>query len=80
MRLLRRFYDKLRLVINESKSAVASVFGRQFLGYTLWQGRNAEVRRAVSTKALARISHSHLASLADRAIYRHDRSGAAIIG
>src|SRR5690554_7830294 len=52
MRLLRRFYDKLRLVINESKSAVASVFGRQFLGYTLWQGRNAEVRRAVSTKAL----------------------------
>ena len=52
MRLLRRCYDKLRLVINESKSAVASVFGRKFLGYALWQGRDGDVRRAVSTKAL----------------------------
>ncbi|MDG4869020.1 group II intron maturase-specific domain-containing protein, partial [Guyparkeria sp. 1SP6A2] len=52
MRLLRRCYNKLRLVINESKSAVASVFGRQFLGYALWQGRGGDVRRAVSAKAL----------------------------
>jgi len=52
MRLLRRCYDKLRLVINESKSAVASVFDRKFLGYALWQGRNGDVRRAVSSKAL----------------------------
>jgi RNA-directed DNA polymerase len=33
MRLLRRCYDKLHLKINESKSAVTSVFGRKFLGY-----------------------------------------------
>jgi hypothetical protein len=52
MQLLRRCYGKLRLVINEAKSAVTSVFGRKFLGYALWQGRNAEVRRAVSTRAL----------------------------
>lgn len=52
MRLLRRCYNKLHLVINESKSAVASVFGRQFLGYALWQGRGGDVRRAVSAKAL----------------------------
>ncbi|OXS17144.1 group II intron reverse transcriptase/maturase [Zobellella denitrificans] len=52
MRLLRRCYAKLRLVINEAKSAISSVFGRKFLGYALWQTRDGEVRRAVSTKAL----------------------------
>ena len=52
MQLLRRCYGKLRLVINEAKSAVASVFGRKFLGYALWQGRDGNVRRAVSAKAL----------------------------
>ncbi|UZJ46254.1 group II intron reverse transcriptase/maturase [Marinimicrobium sp. C6131] len=52
MRLLRRCYKKLRLVINETKSAVTSVFGRKFLGYALWQTREGEVRRAVSAKAV----------------------------
>ncbi|MFC6670934.1 group II intron reverse transcriptase/maturase [Marinobacterium aestuariivivens] len=52
MRLLRRCYDKLRLKINESKSAVTRVFSRKLLGYALWQGRDGEVRRAVSEKAL----------------------------
>jgi group II intron reverse transcriptase/maturase len=36
MALLRRLYGKLRLSVNETKSAVASVFGRKFLGYGLW--------------------------------------------
>lgn len=53
MALLLRCYDKLHLKINESKSAVASVFGRKFLGYALWQAGNGEVRRGVSQKALA---------------------------
>ncbi|WP_275358957.1 group II intron reverse transcriptase/maturase [Xenorhabdus bovienii] len=52
MRLLRRCYGKLRLVINEAKSAVTSVFGRNFLGYALWQTKDGDVRRAVSAKAL----------------------------
>lgn len=52
MALLKRCYDKLRLKINESKSAVASVFERNFLGYCLWQTHDGEVRRAVSKKAL----------------------------
>jgi len=52
MRLLRRCYEKLRLTINESKSAVTSVFGRKFLGYALWQSSDGSVRRAVSAKAL----------------------------
>jgi RNA-directed DNA polymerase len=32
MTLLRRLYGKLRLTMNDTKSAVASVFGRKFLG------------------------------------------------
>jgi RNA-directed DNA polymerase len=51
MALLRRLYDKLHLKINESKSAVASAFGRKFLGYSLWAAPKGEVKRAVSKKA-----------------------------
>ena len=51
MALLKRLYDKLHLKINESKSAVASVFGRKFLGYSLWAAPKGEVKRAVSIKA-----------------------------
>jgi hypothetical protein len=36
MALLRKLYDGLRLQINEAKSAVASAFGRKFLGCELW--------------------------------------------
>ena len=36
MALLRRLYGKLRLTVNETKSAVTGVFGRKFLGYGLW--------------------------------------------
>jgi hypothetical protein len=52
MRLLRRCYGQLRLVINEAKSAITRVFGRKFLGYALWQTRGGDVRRAAPTKAL----------------------------
>ena len=52
MRLLKRCYDKLHLKINESKSAVASAFGRKFLGYSLWAAPKGEVKRAVSKKAI----------------------------
>ena len=36
MALLRRMYARLHLRVNEAKSAVGSVFGRKFLGYSLW--------------------------------------------
>lgn len=52
MRLLRRCYARLHLVVNEGKSAVASVFGRKFLGYSLWVGRGGEVKRKVAAKPL----------------------------
>jgi RNA-directed DNA polymerase len=49
---LRKTYARLRLKINESKSAVASAFGRKFLGYALWRAPRGEVRRAVAKKTL----------------------------
>jgi RNA-directed DNA polymerase len=52
MVLLKRNYDRLRLKINESKSAVASALGRQFLGYELWMTRQGDIKRATSKKAL----------------------------
>jgi RNA-directed DNA polymerase len=52
MRRLEGWYGKLRLRINGSKSAVAFVTGRKFLGYTFWFAPRGEVRRAVADKAL----------------------------
>lgn len=51
MALLHRCYAKLRLTVNESKSAVTRVAGRTFLGYSLWAAPNGEIKRAVSAKA-----------------------------
>jgi len=53
MALLRRLYGRLRLTINEAKSAVASVFGRKFLGYSFWVASAGVVKRRVAAKALA---------------------------
>jgi RNA-directed DNA polymerase len=53
MALLRRLYGKLHLTVNEAKSAVASVFGRKFLGYSFWLARGGEVKRRVADKPLA---------------------------
>jgi len=53
MALLRRLYDKLHLVVNESKSAVGSAFGRKFLGYSLWVARGKVVKLKIAEKPLA---------------------------
>ena len=53
MALLRRLYGRLQLTINEAKSAVASVFGRKFLGYSLWVAKAGAVKRRVADKPLA---------------------------
>ena len=53
MALLRRLYARLHLTVNESKSAVASVFGRKFLGYSFWVAKGREVRRRVADKPMA---------------------------
>jgi RNA-directed DNA polymerase len=53
MALLRRLYGKLHLTVNEAKSAVASVLGRKFLGYSFWVARGGEVKRRVAAKPMA---------------------------
>jgi len=55
MQQLRQLYAKLRLRVNEDKSAVASVFTRQFLGFSLWVAPGRVVKHRVSGKALARM-------------------------
>lgn len=50
MAFLRERFASLHLRINESKSAVAPVRGRKFLGYQLYAWRG-EVRRGVSVKS-----------------------------
>ena len=52
MVLLRRLYGRLHLTVNETKSAVASVFGRRFLGYALWVAPGRVVKRRVADKAI----------------------------
>jgi RNA-directed DNA polymerase len=52
LQALRGCYAKLALKVNESKTAVASVWGRKFLGYCLWAAPAGEVKRAVATQAM----------------------------
>ena len=52
MQTLRRLYAKLRLRINEAKSAVARPWDRTFLGYSFWVAKEREVKRKVASKAL----------------------------
>jgi hypothetical protein len=55
MALLRQLYARLRLTINEAKSAVTSAFGRKFLGYDLWGNPEGAVKRGVSSKPMAEL-------------------------
>ena len=57
MRLLRRCYDRLKLKVNETKSAVANVIGRKFLGYSFWIGPKGQIKRRVADKAIATFKH-----------------------
>ena len=57
MQALRRLYGKLRLQVNEEKSAVARVWGRTFLGYSFWVAAGGKVRRRVAPKALEGMKH-----------------------
>ncbi|MFM5038365.1 group II intron reverse transcriptase/maturase [Aeromonas veronii] len=53
MALLRQAYARLRLTVNETKSKVASCFGRKFLGYSFWVAPKGEIKCKMATKALA---------------------------
>ena len=53
MALLLRLYGKLRLTVNPTKSAVASVLQRKFLGYSFWVAPGGTIKRRVADKPMA---------------------------
>jgi len=53
MGLLRRLYTRLRLQLNESKSAIGLACHRKLLGYSFWVAPGRVVKRRVASKALA---------------------------
>lgn len=74
MKTLRRLYARLRLQINESKSAIARPWDRKFLGYSFWVDTDGTIRRRVADRALA--------TMKDRVrsiTIRHGRSLTSII-
>ena len=52
MQTLRRRYARLRLRINEAKSAVARPWDRKLLGYRFWVAKGRVAKRRVAPKAL----------------------------
>ena len=52
MKALQRLFAKLRLRINESKSAVARPWDRKFLGFTFWVAEDGTVNRRIADQAL----------------------------
>lgn len=65
MALLRRLYGRLRLTVNEDKSAVTSVFMRKFLGYAFWAAKGGVIKLRVADKALEQFKH-HIRTLTRR--------------
>jgi len=50
---LRKQFARLRLKVNEAKTAVTSAFGRKFLGFEFWAAPGGVVKRGVAGKAKA---------------------------
>ena len=71
---LRRCFSRLKLRVNESKSAVARPWERKLLGYSFWVAEDKTIRRRVAVQALT--------AMKDRVrsiTIRHGRSIAAIV-
>jgi RNA-directed DNA polymerase len=52
MELLRRLFDRLRLHVNDAKSAVDLAIHRKILGYSFWIAPGRKVRLRVARKAI----------------------------
>jgi group II intron reverse transcriptase/maturase len=55
LQALRGCYVRLALKVNESKTAVAGIRGRKFLGYCLYVTTAGEVKRAVADQAMQKL-------------------------
>jgi group II intron reverse transcriptase/maturase len=49
---LKRLYARLRLRVNENKSAVARAWERKFLGFSFWVAPGRAIRRRIAPEAL----------------------------
>ncbi len=49
---LKKLFGRLRLVVNEDKSAVDLAWKRDFLGYSFWVAAGGRIKRRVAGKAL----------------------------
>jgi RNA-directed DNA polymerase len=65
MALLRRLYGRLRLEVNEEKSAVGKADERKFLGYSFWFRPDGSVKLRVADKTKA-LFKSELRSMTKR--------------
>ena len=74
MKALQRSFERLRLRINESKSAVARPWERKFLGYSFWVSKGIRVGRRISDQAIAKMK-ARVRSITAR----HGRSIASMI-
>ena len=55
LQALRGCYAKLRLKVNEAKTAVASVWERKFLGYCMRRGAAGQVKLAIAAQAVHKV-------------------------
>jgi len=55
METLKGLYARLKLKINEAKSAVARPWNRKFLGYSYWVAKGKTVERRIAPKALEKM-------------------------
>ena len=62
MALLRGLFEKLRLRVNETKSAVGSVLRRKLLGFSFWRTRRGEAKG----QAALRVASTAVAAMKDR--------------
>jgi RNA-directed DNA polymerase len=55
METMRRLYARLKLRVNEAKSAVARATERKFLGFSFWMAPGRKVKRRVAPETLKRL-------------------------
>lgn len=69
MEAMRRLYGRLRLRVNDAKSAVADVTERKFLGFSFWQNHKGELKRRVAPQAVRQMK-DHVRELTARNVGR----------
>lgn len=67
MEAMRRLYARLKLHVNEAKSAVARATERKFLGFSFWIAPGRKIKRRVANETLKRLKE-HVRTLTRRSV------------